>query len=126
MPLQKGSSQKAFSANVREMIQAGHPQKQAVAAAYRASGKDEAMPPTMSETSSTTPFSMDSAVIGKILHSKAWDRARPAVKKWLDGFGTGIIKSFGGEKSGVSSAYDARHFTLGRMRDALRKAKFRK
>lgn len=35
MPLEKGTSRKAFSHNVREMVAAGHPQKQAVAAAYR-------------------------------------------------------------------------------------------
>jgi len=34
MPLKKGSSKKTFSSNVREMMHSGHPQKQAVAAAY--------------------------------------------------------------------------------------------
>lgn len=34
MPLIKSTSKAAFSENVREMVKAGHPQKQAVAAAY--------------------------------------------------------------------------------------------
>jgi hypothetical protein len=39
MPLEKGSSQAVISHNIREMVEAGHPQKQAVAAAMREAGK---------------------------------------------------------------------------------------
>jgi len=34
MPLKKSASKLARSENIREMVKAGHPQKQAVAAAY--------------------------------------------------------------------------------------------
>lgn len=33
MPLRRGKSKQVISSNIREMVRAGHPQKQAVAAA---------------------------------------------------------------------------------------------
>ena len=39
MPLTKGSGQEVISHNIAEMIRAGHPRDQAIAAAYREAGK---------------------------------------------------------------------------------------
>ena len=39
MPLKKGSSKKAISDNIRELMHHGHPQKQAIAIAMDKAGK---------------------------------------------------------------------------------------
>lgn len=41
MPLKKGSSQKVIGKNIKEMVKAGHPVKQAAAAAYAKAGKSK-------------------------------------------------------------------------------------
>jgi hypothetical protein len=38
MPLRKGKSKAVISSNIREMVDSGHPQRQAVAAALRTAG----------------------------------------------------------------------------------------
>ena len=43
MPLRQGSSQETVSANIAELIKAGHAQKQAEAIAYHVAGKDDAL-----------------------------------------------------------------------------------
>lgn len=44
MPLVSGSSRDTISSNIREMVKAGHPQDQAVAAALRKAGKPRKSP----------------------------------------------------------------------------------
>jgi len=39
MPLKKGSSKAVISANIRELVKAGHSQKQSIAIAMRNAGK---------------------------------------------------------------------------------------
>lgn len=39
MPLKSGSSKATISSNIGEMIRAGHPRRQAIAASYRKAGK---------------------------------------------------------------------------------------
>lgn len=41
MPLKKGKSDKIASENIKEMMAAGHPQKQSIAAAMRQAGKSK-------------------------------------------------------------------------------------
>lgn len=40
-PLRKGKSQKVISSNISEMIKAGHPRAQAIAAALHNAGKEK-------------------------------------------------------------------------------------
>jgi len=42
MPLKRGKSKKVISENIREMIHAGHPQKQAIAASLNEARKSGA------------------------------------------------------------------------------------
>lgn len=45
MPLKKGATKKTVSTNIKEMVQAGHPQKQAIAAALTTARKSGAKIP---------------------------------------------------------------------------------
>ncbi len=45
MPLKKGKSKATISANIREMVKSGHPQKQAIAAALNQARKSGAKIP---------------------------------------------------------------------------------
>jgi hypothetical protein len=45
MPLEKGKSKRIISSNIREMVESGHPQRQAVAAAFSQARKSGAKIP---------------------------------------------------------------------------------
>jgi hypothetical protein len=45
MPLKKGKSDKIVSENIRELMHAGHPQKQAIAIALKTAGKSRKKKP---------------------------------------------------------------------------------
>ena len=60
MPLSKGKSQKTISHNIAEMVEAGHPQDQAVAAALNTARKTRDLGGISTETTTTSPGSMSS------------------------------------------------------------------
>lgn len=55
MPLMKGSSDAVISENIREMVNSGHPQKQAIAAAYHQAGRSRKKKKTKKGASHTPP-----------------------------------------------------------------------
>lgn len=65
MPLKKGKSQKTISLNIREMMHAGHPQKQAVAAALETARRSRA---TGGEVMKTHVGPIHSNVAGRTDH----------------------------------------------------------
>lgn len=49
MPLKSGSSKSTISSNIGEMVRAGYPVKQAVAASMRKAGKSSSSSPSKSQ-----------------------------------------------------------------------------
>lgn len=75
MPLQSGSSQETISANIKEMINAGHPREQAIAAALhtarqaaKAAGGDIEEPSATPTTDKTHVGPIHSPVAGRTDH----------------------------------------------------------
>jgi ribosomal protein L12E/L44/L45/RPP1/RPP2 len=71
MPLAKGASKKTRQSNIEEMIEAGHPPKQAVAAGYRQQREAAA------KKGKTKPRAKD--------HDRDGDERSRAIQKHLDG-----------------------------------------
>lgn len=70
MPLKKGSGEKVISANIAELVRAGHPPQQAEAIAYRVAGKDAAQ--------ITRPD------FAKDMSSEEWTSLLDLFAKWID------------------------------------------
>lgn len=68
MPLSKGKSQKAISGNIREMIAAGHPRDQSIAAALSTARKVRADGGHVTETTGVHIGPIHSAVAGRTDH----------------------------------------------------------
>ena len=66
MPLKQGSSQKTISANIAEMVRAGHPQNQAIAAALSSARKKRAAGGAVSDKIHVGPI--HSPVAGRTDH----------------------------------------------------------
>jgi len=69
MPLEKGSSKETISHNISEMVHAGHPQNQAIAAAMRSAGVpkphgDEVTAPMPTEGGQDGPLSLEIKHLG--------------------------------------------------------------
>ena len=66
MPLRKGKSQAVISANIREMIRAGHPRDQAVAAALRSADKAKGKHPMAKRAHRDGHHSTDGMMAGEM------------------------------------------------------------
>ena len=55
MPLQQGSSNKAISSNIKELMTTGRPQQQAVAIAMKTAGKSKATEPQTDKSPAIKP-----------------------------------------------------------------------
>ena len=88
MPLEHGSSREVMSRNISEMVKSGHPQKQAVAAAYREAGKDAALDrskPTMDWGAPPHP-ARDPASPFQLPHTDPGQDAAYDAAKWHGAF----------------------------------------
>lgn len=84
MPLVDGSSEEAISANIKELIAAGHPQDQAVAIAMKHAGKSKS-----DKTNEDT----------KTYDSFLWESSLARIHQHLQNHAAGIITAYRGENT---------------------------
>ena len=93
MPLRKGKSKATFSHNVAEMVRAGHPQKQAVAAAYRGAGEDDYTPDEPSTL--VGPPDWNQVIPNSMSDNKTTDTGKPIDSLKAKSFGGVSLADFG-------------------------------
>lgn len=92
MPLKKGSSEADISANIAELVKAGHPASQAEAIAYRVAGKDSAALARPDYAKDMSPADWDALID---LFAKWVDEERAEPEHAQDRLPAGIVRAIG-------------------------------
>lgn len=108
MPLMKSASKAAFSKNVSEMIKAGHPQDQALAASYSIKQKVEGraiggVAPQMRNSGSMISQAMQPSMPGAGLGSSSVGAALPMVQPPANGVMPAALSSVMGSPNGLNA-----------------------
>lgn len=122
MPLEAGSSQATISHNIKEMVEAGHPQKQAVAAAMREAGK--------SRHDADIRAALDAIVAGvdrldaRIARLDSWDESqhpRNENGEFSSGGGASLSSGLKAESRWEGEKFDPSHAPAGEENEKRRR-----
>ena len=92
MPLKKGSSEADVSANIAELVKAGHPQQQAEAIAYRVAGKDASAVGRPDYAKDMSPGDWDALID---MFAKWVDEERAEPEHAQDRLPAGVVRAIG-------------------------------